>query len=121
MTWMLMLCILFQTPLNENQISDRIVQAGQIVSSASIREFVLPDESRVDIETETTSFEVEWSYKWKEAVGQALYYSINTGKEPGIILLQKGEPEDKINYLRCKIVCAKYGIKLITVKTKDVK
>lgn len=121
MTWILMLGILLQTPLNENQISDRIVQAGQIVSSASIREYVLPDESRIDIETETTSFEVEWSYKWKEAIGQALYYGISTGKQPGIILLQKGEPEDKVNYLRCKLVCEKHNIKLLVVKTKDVK
>jgi hypothetical protein len=107
--------------LNENQLSDRIVELGKVVPASSIREFVLPDDSRIDIETDTTSFEVEWSYKWKEAIGQSLFYAIQTGKEPGIILLQKGEPEDKVNFLRCKLVCAKYDIRLIVVKVKDLK
>lgn len=118
----LLIAILLADPIaNENSLSDKIVSDGKIVSSSSIREFVLPDESRIDIETDTTSFEVEWSYKWKEAVGQSLYYALQTGKEPGIILLQKGEPEDKVNFLRCKLVCAKHGIKLIVVKVKDLK
>jgi len=107
--------------MSENEVSDKIVELAHIVPANSMREFVLPDESRIDIETDTTSFEVEWSYKWKEAIGQSLFYAIQTGKEPGIILLQKGELEDKINYLRCKLVCAKHNIKLIVVKVKDLK
>ena len=107
--------------MSENEVSDKIVELAHIVPANSLREFVLPDESRIDIETDTTSFEVEWSYKWKEAIGQSLFYAIQTGKEPGIILLQKGELEDKINYLRCKLVCAKHNIKLIVVKVKDLK
>jgi len=107
--------------LSENQISDRIVEMAKIVPPNSIREYTLPDESRVDILTDEYAFEVEWAYKWKESIGQSLYYAIQTDMKPGIILLFKGEPQDKENYLRCSVVCEKYNIKLITVKVKDLK
>lgn len=107
--------------LSENQVSDKIVQMGVIVPKNSIREYTLPDDSRVDIFTDEYAFEVEWAHKWKESIGQSLYYAIQTDKKPGIILLFKGEPQDKENYLRCSVVCEKYNIKLITLKVKDLK
>ena len=42
---------------------------------------------RVDILTATHAIEVERANKWKNSIGQALWYGLQTGKRPGIILL----------------------------------
>ncbi|MGK0363912.1 MAG: hypothetical protein ACI85O_000966 [Saprospiraceae bacterium] len=42
---------------------------------------------RVDILTETHAIEVERAHKWKQSIGQALWYGLQTSKEPGIILI----------------------------------
>lgn len=48
---------------------------------------------RVDIVTETHSYEVEWARKWKNSIGQALWYGLQTNKKPGIVIIIK-EPSD---------------------------
>ena len=68
------------------------------------------DGSRVDILTPELAIEVEWSYKWKESIGQAVLYGIETDRRPGIILLSRGKD---MKYLhRCQIVCTKLNIQL---------
>ncbi|MEM8582969.1 MAG: hypothetical protein AAGF87_01805 [Bacteroidota bacterium] len=49
---------------------------------------------RVDLITETHAIEVERAHKWKNSIGQALWYSLQTGKQPGIILIM----EDREQY-----------------------
>jgi len=44
--------------------------------------------------------EIDWSEKWAESLGQALYYASETKKEPGIILLCRG-PEARC--LKCAL------------------
>lgn len=58
-------------------------------------EFVLPDRARVDCLTLTHAVEVDFAPKWAEAVGQALYYSIATGKSPGILLIMEGRDDGR--------------------------
>lgn len=41
----------------------------------------------VDILTATHAIEVERAHKWKQSIGQALWYGLQTEKKPGIILL----------------------------------
>lgn len=77
------------------------------------------DRSRVDLLTATHAIEVEWAYKWKEAVGQSLYYSILYDKKPGIILLRKRGDDDERFIYRCQIVCARYGIALWIENAQD--
>jgi hypothetical protein len=72
-------------------------------------EYRLPDQSRVDLLSEEIAWEVDWAYKWPEAVGQALYYAIWTERKGGVILLTRGY-EDKHFILRAKIVCEKVGL-----------
>jgi len=50
-------------------------------------EVVLPDRTRCDCLTETHAIEFDFGKKWAEAIGQALYYAIQTGKKPGIVLI----------------------------------
>ena len=60
-------------------------------------EYRLEDLSRVDCLTDTHAFEVDWAdgSKVYEAIGQALYYSAETGKLPGIVLLIRKDKSDK--------------------------
>ena len=39
---------------------------------------------RVDLVTDTFAYEIEWANKWKESKGQALWYGLQTSKQPGI-------------------------------------
>ena len=50
---------------------------------------------RVDLVTEEHAFEIEWANKWKESIGQALWYAVQTTKKPGIILILKDASQYK--------------------------
>ncbi|MFT4686663.1 MAG: hypothetical protein ACJATN_002299 [Neolewinella sp.] len=50
---------------------------------------------RVDIETATHAIEVERAHKWKESIGQALWYGLQRNKQPGIILLIESPAQRK--------------------------
>ena len=60
-------------------------------------DYTLQDKSRVDCLTETHAFEVDWADGMKvyEAIGQSLYYSSQTGKLPGILLLIRKDNSEK--------------------------
>lgn len=73
-------------------------------------EVVAWDGSRVDLLSDTYAIEVEWAPKWKESIGQALYYSILFHRKPGIVLLRKKGQDDSRFIYRCQAVCAKAGI-----------
>ncbi len=45
------------------------------------------ESGRVDILTETYAIEVERAYNWKQSIGQALWYALQTNKTPGIVLI----------------------------------
>lgn len=44
---------------------------------------------RVDIVTDSFAIEVEFAPKWKNAIGQSLWYGLQTNKRPGIVLVKK--------------------------------
>lgn len=81
-------------------------------------QFRTPDGSYVDVLTPTHAIEVDYGPKWKEAVGQALFYAITTEKQPGIILLVRDWDRERVYYLRCLAVCARHGIKLMVVEVR---
>lgn len=58
-------------------------------------EVTLPDGSRCDILTATHAIEVDWAPKWAEAVGQSLWYSFQTNKQPGIVLIVRTDNDQK--------------------------
>ena len=70
------------------------------------------DGTRVDLLGEDYAWEVDWSHKWAEAIGQSLYYAEMTGRKPGVILLTRDKATDRRYLYRCKIVCTKFGIRL---------
>ena len=50
---------------------------------------------RVDLVTDEYAYEVEWANKWKNAIGQSIWYSLQTNKKPGIIIIQETPSEFK--------------------------
>lgn len=51
---------------------------------------------------------------------QALYYSIVTGKTPGIVLIMENPQKDQKYLARVNSVAKKYGISVWTMKTADL-
>lgn len=72
-------------------------------------EYVLKDNSRVDIVTDTYAIEVDFAHKWAEAIGQSLYYAASLDKKPGILLVVNGKQQNRYIY-RLLTVTRKYGI-----------
>ena len=62
-------------------------------------EYRLPDMTRVDCLTSNHAVEVDFARKWYQAVGQSLYYSFQTGKRAGIVLIVK-EPKERKYWIR---------------------
>jgi len=62
-------------------------------------EVVLPDQTRADCITASHAIEFDFAKKWYEALGQALYYGLQTGKRPGIVLIIES-PTDRKYWLR---------------------
>lgn len=87
---------------------------SKYVKSQAFVEFNLWDNTRVDYLGEDIAWEIDWCEKWAEAIGQSKYYSIVSGKKPGIILLVKEDHKTaSANYIyRCQTVCAKDDIVL---------
>lgn len=77
--------LLISLPINAAKEADWVT-----ASCEGIIEQVLPSGTRVDCLTNTHAYEYDFSHKWAEAIGQALYYSLKTGKKAGIRLICKG-------------------------------
>jgi hypothetical protein len=50
-------------------------------------EVVLPDGTRCDCVTDTHAIEFDFGNNWAEAIGQSAYYSLQTDKKAGIVLI----------------------------------
>ncbi|GGF27359.1 hypothetical protein [Echinicola rosea] len=50
---------------------------------------------RVDLLTDEHAFEVEWANKWKDAIGQSLWYGLQTNRKPGIVLILRSKKDYK--------------------------
>ncbi len=84
-------------------------------------EYRLPDKSRVDCVTDNYAIEFDFTNKWAEAIGQALFYANELNKTPGIVLIsEKGEKDTKyIN--RVNKIADKLGITVWVIKPEDLK
>ena len=80
-----------------------------------VMEYVLDDRSRVDCLTDEYAVEVEFAAKWKESIGQALFYGVKTGKKPGVVLImEKGSDGRFLD--RLNAVADEYEIKVWVVR-----
>lgn len=99
---------------------EREYQECWCFEAGGIVEYILPDKTRVDCLTDEYSIEFDFADKWAESIGQAIYYSIMTSRKPGIVLIIEDTVRDKAYLERLKIVAEKLGIKVWTLKSKDI-
>lgn len=76
-------------------------------------EVVLPDRTRCDCLTNNNAIEFDFGNKWAEAIGQSLYYSIQTGKRAGIALILE-KPSDYKYWLRLNTVIEQNDLEIDT-------
>jgi hypothetical protein len=79
-------------------------------------EVVLADKTRCDCLTDTHAIEFEFAEKWAEAIGQSLYYSLQTNKKAGIVLILE-TPTDHKYWLRLNSTVKHFGLPIDTWTT----
>jgi hypothetical protein len=77
---------------------------------------VLSDKTRCDCLTEKHAIEFDFGPKWAESIGQALYYSIQTGKRASVVLILE-KPGDYKYWIRLNTVIDHFGLAIDTWKT----
>lgn len=73
---------------------------------------VIVEAGRADIVNSTYAIEVDKIQKWHEAIGQALHYAKETGKQPAIALYDDGSISSAEAYAEAQKICAAEGIKV---------
>ena len=69
----------------------------------------------MDCLTKDYALEFDFAHKWAESVGQSLYYSIMTKRQPGVVLILT-KFTDIIYLKRLEAIANKEGIKIFVVK-----
>lgn len=76
-------------------------------------EVVLPDLTRCDCLTVDHAIEVDFAEKWAEAIGQSLYYALQTGRRAGIALIIESE-KDRKYWIRLNSTIQHFNLKIDT-------
>ena len=74
-----------------------------------IKEYVLPDRTRVDCLTDTHAIEYDFGRKWAEAIGQSLGYAFATNKKAGIVLILESKKDYKY-WIKLNSIIDHYGL-----------
>lgn len=72
-------------------------------------EVVLYDNTRCDCVTDSHAVEADFANKFFEAIGQSLYYGLQTGKRSGILLIIE-HPEDRKYWFMLNSVILHYDL-----------
>lgn len=109
--YLLLILQLLAPSIAKHAFFEKEYQAKWCSQHNGIQEYILKDKTRVDCLLADYAIEFDFAEKWHSAIGQALYYSIQTNKQPGIVLIL--EDKTDISYLkRLKIVANKFNIKI---------
>ena len=76
----------------------------------------LPDKTRADCVTKTHAIEFDFANKWAEAIGQSLYYSLQTGKRAGVVLILE-KPGDYKFWIRLNTTIKHFNLPIDTWKS----
>ena len=84
-----------QSSYAANHYKENVYQTKWCDEMCGIKEYRLVDKTRIDCLTKTHAIEFDFAYKVYESIGQALYYSIQTQKKPGVVLIVEKPEKDK--------------------------
>lgn len=94
--------------------SESSFQHAHCSSVNGIEEYELEDKTRVDCLTKKYAIEYDFANKSYEAVGQALYYGLMTGKMPKVVLILDSNKvfEQLVYFNRIKKIAKKYNFEV---------
>ena len=96
----LLLLLSWVSPVQaEHKRLEKEYQQDWCLEASGHAEVRLPDGTRADCITRTHAIEFDFGQKWAESIGQALYYSMQTGKRAGIVLILE-RVEDRKYWIR---------------------
>lgn len=81
-------------------------------------EFRTIEGTYVDCLTEQFAIEVEFDYKWKESIGQALHYAQATNKQAGILLIKRSKSKKDYHDQLMKVII-KYNLPIKVFETQE--
>lgn len=116
----LLILLMAQTATAGHLHKEKEYQAVWCAKMGGETEVVLDDGTRVDCLTDQYAVEVDYAAKWAESVGQALYYSMQTNRRPGIVLILEKE-SDRRYLKRLEDLQTKYGLKVWTMTEGNVR
>ncbi len=105
----LLLFLLLTTTIIAQKTSERSY-AKRIAEKLGGELEVSVQSGRVDILNETHAIEVEFARKWKNSIGQALWYGLQTGKTPGIVLILEEDHKDYKYSVQLQSTLATFGL-----------
>lgn len=108
-----LLCLVASSALAKQEHKERSYQKDWCSTHQGKTEVVLPDKTRCDCITETHAIEFDFASKWAEAIGQSLYYSVQTGKRAGIVLIMEQDTDYKY-WIRLNTVIREHGLAIDT-------
>ncbi|MTB51322.1 hypothetical protein [Lewinella sp. W8] len=109
---LLCFCAVALTTIRAQSEADHIRVLGEHFQGATE---VHVENGRIDILTKTHAIEVEWASKWKNSIGQALWYAQQKNVKAGIILLLK-ERKDLEHFYKLTSTLSYAGLSdLVTV------
>jgi len=106
----------FQAPIVLSEQPERFYQNKWCIEQKGKTEVVLPDKTRCDCLTKTHAIEFDFGKKWAEAIGQALFYSLQTGKRAGIVLILESD-EDRKYWIRLNSTIQHFKLPVDTWET----
>ena len=111
-----LLCGVAQAGAAGKKKGEAFYQKAWVDANGGKMEVRMGDGTRCDIVTDTHAIEVEWDHKWAEGIGQSLWYSFQTNKKAGIVLILKnGKDRKHLMRLRSLIENKKLDIRVWTV------
>jgi len=111
-------CLLLPVPVVSGMAAghlqrEQYYQDQWCVEHGGIAEWRLPDNTRCDCLTRTHAIEVDFARKFYEAIGQSLYYSLQTGRRAGIVLILE-RPADRKYFIRLNSVIDHFALPIDT-------
>ena len=74
-----------------------------------IIEYENKDFTRIDCLTLTHAVEFDFANKWHESIGQALHYSVMSGKRAKVVLILDNPKSQMVYYRRIREIAKKYN------------
>ena len=89
--------------------SEEAYQYAWCSAHGGVMEYQNKDLTRVDCLTDTHAVEFDFANKWHESIGQALHYSVMTGKRAKVVLILDDPKAQMTYYKRVKRIAKQYN------------